>query len=118
MLYYVSMSSEIKEIELKDMRQQVGISAREFARQLDTSHTNIINWEKAGWITKSEFIAPAANILGVTVEEILGLPKSRKNPIPGGKLGQAFEQANKLPRSKQDKVIALLDAFVMAHAKD
>lgn len=116
MLYYVTMNPELQAVDLTAMREQVGISVRELARQLNTSHTNVINWEKAGWITKTEFIPPLANILGVTIEELLGLPKSRHNPIPGGKLGQAFEQAAKLPRSKQDKVIALLDAFVTAHA--
>lgn len=115
MLYFSSMPKDVT-INLTAMMQEAGLSRREFARQLETSHTNVNAWEKAGWITKSEFIVPAANILGVTVEELLGLPKSRKNPIPGGKLGQAFEQATKLPRSKQEKVIALLDAFVTAHA--
>jgi len=55
---------------------------------------------------------PLAAILGVTIEELLGLPKSRQGPPAGGKLGQLFEAASKLPRSKQDKVIALLEAFV------
>jgi len=106
------------EIDLTAMRERAGLSRREFARQLGTSHTNVNSWEQAGWITKSEFIVPAAAILGVTVEELLGLPKTRKNPIPGGRLGQAFAAASELPRSKQEKVIALLDAFVAQHSTE
>jgi hypothetical protein len=73
-------------------------------------------WERTGKVGKTEFIIPLAKLLGVSVEEILGAPKPRKNHLPGGKLGKAFEDAAKLPRSKQEKVIALLDAFVSAHS--
>ncbi len=106
------------EIDLTAMRERAGLSRREFARQLGTCHTNVNSWEQAGWITKSEFIVPAASILGVTVEELLGLPKMRKNPLPGGRLGQAFAAATELPRGKQEKIIALLDAFVAQHANE
>ena len=116
MLYFPSMTHDVPNVDLTKMREGAGLTRREFARQLQTSHTNVNSWEKSGWITKAEFLVPAASILGVTVEDLLGLPKKRSNPIPGGKLGQAFEQAAKLPRSKQEKVIALLDAFVVAHA--
>ena len=115
MLYFHSMTYETPKIDLAEMRQHAGLTRREFARQLQTSHTNVNTWEKAGWITKAEFLAPAASILGVTVEDLLGLPKTRNNPLPGGKLGQAFEAATNLPRSKQEKIIALLDAFVAQH---
>lgn len=118
MLYFHSMSRDVPEIDLTAMRERTGLSRREFARQLDTSHTNVNSWEQAGWITKAEFIVPAAAVLGVTVEELLGLPKKRSNPIPGGRLGQAFEAAAKLPRSKQEKVIALLDAFIAQHTME
>lgn len=109
-------SYDVPKIDLTQMRENAGLSRREFARQLGLSHTIVNAWERAGWVTKTEFLVPAASILGVTVDDLLGLPKKRGNPIPGGKLGLAFEQASKLPRSKQEKVIALLDAFVTAHS--
>ena len=117
MLYFLSMSQEeVPSIDLSAMIEKAGLTRREFARRLNTSHTNVNTWEKAGWITKAEFIVPAASVLGVTVEELLGVPKKRSNPIPGGKLGQAFVEASKLPRSKQSKVIDLLEAFVAQHS--
>ena len=115
MLYFPSMPHETPKVDLTAMRERAGLTRREFARRLETSHTNVNAWEKSGWITKTEFIAPAADILGVTVEDLLGLPKKRSNPIPGGKLGQAFAEASKLPRSKQQQVSALLEAFVAQH---
>ncbi len=52
---------------------------------------------------------------GVTVEEILGEAKPRRVTNTGDKLGKVFDAAAKLPRSKQGKVIALLEAFVDQH---
>ena len=112
------MPEDFPKVDLAEMRERAGLTRREFARRLETSHTNVNAWERAGWITKAEFLAPAASILGVTVEDLLGLPKTRHNPIPGGKLGQAFAAASKLPRGKQEKVIALLEAFIAQHAAE
>jgi transcriptional regulator with XRE-family HTH domain len=98
------------------IHEQAGLTVRELARQLGTSHPNILSWEKSGRVAKTEFLLPMARILGVTVEEILGEARPRRVANPGGKLGKVFDAAAKLPRSKQDKVIALLDAFVDQHA--
>ena len=98
------------------MREQAGLSVRELAAQIGTHHTNLSYWERSGKISNIDFLQPLAKALGVTIEELLGIPKPRKNHIPGGKLGKAFEDASKLPRSKQEQVIALLEAFVSSHS--
>lgn len=104
------------ESHLARLRENAGLTVRELARQLDTDHTTVLYWERTGKVAKTELLLSLARIFGVSVEEILGEPKPRRVPIPGGKLGQAFEAAAKLPRSKQEKVIALLEAFVDQHA--
>ena len=101
---------------LARLRKQAGLTVRELARQLDTDHTTILYWERTGKVGKTEFLLPLSRILGVTIEEILGEARPRRVATPGGKLGQAFEAAAKLPRSKQEKIIALLDAFVDQHS--
>ena len=101
---------------LVNLRKDAGLTVRELARQLGTDHTTVLYWERTGKVANTDLLLPVARILGVTVEEVLGEPKSRRGSVPGGKLGQAFEAASKLPRSKQDKIIALLEAFVDQHA--
>ena len=97
------------------LREQAGLTVRELARQVGTSHSNIMYWERSGKIGKMEFLLPMAKTLGVTVEEVLGEPRPRKTITAGGKMGQLFEEASKLPRSQQEKVIAVLEPFVMSH---
>ena len=60
---------------------------------------------------------PGSNqALGVTVEELLGESRPKRVLSPGGKMRQLFEAASKLPRSQQEKVLALLEPFVAQHA--
>ena len=101
---------------LTRLRERAGLTVRELARQLGTPHTNVMYWERSGKVARPEFLMPMANVLGVTVDELLGHSKPRRTANPGGKLGKVFEAAAKLPRSKQDKIIALLEAFVDQHA--
>lgn len=45
-----------------------------------------------------------ARVLGVTVEEVLGLKAPRKVASPAGRPGRTFEAVAKLPRRKQQKI--------------
>ena len=99
------------------LRNDAGLTVRELARQIGTSHTTVMYWERVGKVGKTEFLLPMAKALGVTVEEVLGQARPRKTITAGGKMGQLFEEASKLPRSQQDKVIAVLEPFVSAHAR-
>ena len=117
MVYISSMLPEKPDTDthLARLREQAGLTVRELARQVGTSHSNILYWERSGKVGKMEFLLPLAKALGVTVEEILGESRPRKTITAGGKLGQLFEEASKLPRSQQEKVLAVLEPFVAVH---
>jgi transcriptional regulator with XRE-family HTH domain len=106
---------------LRELRERAGLTVRQLAKLIGTYHTNVSSWERTGRVAKTEFVAPLATALGVTVEEILGLPRSRQGPTPGGKLGQIFESASRLPRSQQQKIIEMAEAYIaqyeQGHAK-
>jgi transcriptional regulator with XRE-family HTH domain len=103
------------ESHLVRLRQQAGLTVRELARQLGTSHTNVMYWERAGKVAKSEFLPSIAKALGVTIDEVLGEPRPRKTIIAGGKMGKLFEAASQLPRRQQEKIIAVLEPFINEH---
>ena len=114
MMYFYTRMIEASVVDLKGMREKAGLTVREFARELGTYHTNVLNWERDGRITKTEFVVPASSILGVTVDELLGLPKTRSNPIPGGKLGQLFRDVAELPRSQQERIMDVVEDMLTA----
>jgi len=51
------------------------------------------------------------------VEELLGAVKPKRPSAPAGRMRQLFDAASKLPRSKQEKVLSVLEPFVSAHAQ-
>jgi transcriptional regulator with XRE-family HTH domain len=101
---------------LRELREAAGLSQRELARMIGEQHTNVRYWELSGKPPRSDVLAPMAQALGVTVEDVLGLPRSRTT-APGGKLAQVFTAAAKLPRRQQQKIIEFVEPFIRHHAK-
>jgi len=73
-------------------------------------------WERTGALPNSKVLVPMARILGVTVEELLGESKPKRSRPAGGRMGELFEAASKLPRRQQQKVVELLELFVSKHS--
>ena len=98
--------------KLRRLRETAGLSVRELARQVGESHTNLSYWERSGQIPRSDVLAPLAQVLGVSVEELLGQPAPKRVMVPGGKLGQAFQEASRLPRRQQEKLAEFVHVFI------
>ena len=114
MPYAVAMTA--KKSKLRLLREKAGLSIRELGRMLDEQPTNLSYWERSGKLPRADLLVPMAKALGVTVEELLGEPKPRQSTNPGGKMRQLFESASQLPRSQQQKVVAVLEPFIKQHS--
>ena len=97
---------------LRTLREAAGLTVRELARQIDEQHTNVLYWETSGNLPRSNVLVPMAKALGVTVEELLGQPRSKKVLAPGGRLGRVVETISRLPRRQQDKIVDVIETFV------
>lgn len=116
MVYFDTMpTTKEASTHLTHLREMAGLTVRELARQIGTNHPNVLYWEKTGRVAKTELLLPMAKALGVTVEEILGQERSRKTIIAGGKMGQLFEQASRLPRSQQQKISDVVEGILLLH---
>jgi len=116
MVYFVYMDIDNDTfVDLAKMREDVGLTLRGLADELGISHTAIMKWEKAGKVHKTEFLIPLSQILGVSIEELLGQPNPRKSATPaGGKLGQMFREVSELPRSQQNRIMSFIDDMLTA----
>jgi hypothetical protein len=54
--------------------------------------------------------------LNAPVDELLGQPAKPSRGGPTGKMRRLFEAASKLPRTQQEKILAILQPFVREHA--
>ena len=60
---------------------------------------------------------PMALALGVSVDELSGRTEKKCTGVgPTGRMRRLFEAASKLPRSQQEKIAAVLEAFVNQHS--
>jgi len=103
---------------LRELRERAGLTLRELARQIGEDHSNVGYWERSGKLPRADLLMPIAKALGVTVEELLGEARPKRVVSPDGRMRQLFEAASKLPRSQQEKVLAVLEPFVSAHASN
>jgi transcriptional regulator with XRE-family HTH domain len=98
---------------LVELRKAAGLTQVEFAHFLGESQQNITFWEHSEKPPRSDILPKMAKILGVTVEQILGVsPIAERRPGPIGKTQKIFEEVARLPRSQQDKIIDIVAALV------
>jgi transcriptional regulator with XRE-family HTH domain len=113
--YSLDMANRGK--HLKTLRETAGLSQRDLAERIGEIHSNVHYWESSGNLPRSDVLLPMAKALGVTVEELLGEPRSRRAVTPGGKLGPLVEQITKLPRRQQEKVVEFLENYLRGMSK-
>jgi len=95
------------------LRQAKGLTQRQLADKLGQPQSNIAYWERRAPAPPGEVLPDLARILGVSIDVLLGVrPIKQKPNVAKGQLQQVFEQASKLPRRQQMKVVEFVEAFV------
>ena len=97
------------------LRQQAGLSQQQLADRLGISQRAYAHWERNPVALRPDQLLGVADALNVSVEELVGNSASKKRGTgPAGRMRQLFEAASKLPRSKQQKIAAVVEAFIVA----
>ena len=87
------------------MAEHLGITARAYAF-----------WERDPGL-KAEQLADLAKIFDVSVDYLVGQePPKKRNGGLTGRARRVFEQVSRLPRSQQNKIVEVVEAFVNQHA--
>ena len=98
---------------ITELRAQAGLSQKELAERIDVPIANIGFWERTNTPPSSKVLPQLAKALSVSVDELLGVKKTRmKRPVAKGQLQQVFEKASQLPRRQQHKIAEFVEAFV------
>jgi transcriptional regulator with XRE-family HTH domain len=103
---------------LAAIRKSKGWSQRELADKLGVRRELVDYYERRAPNPALDFIQRAAEALGVSAAELIGEEGVRKKRGggPEGRMRRLFEQASKLPRSQQEKIAAVIEAFVNQHS--
>jgi transcriptional regulator with XRE-family HTH domain len=102
---------------LHALRVAAGFSQQQLAEKLGLSQRAYAYWERHPVALRPDQLQQLATVLNVSISDLLdeSAEKKRGNG-PTGKMKQLFEAASQLPRSQQQKVVALLEAFIAQHA--
>jgi transcriptional regulator with XRE-family HTH domain len=103
---------------LAAIRKSKGWSQRELADKLGVRRELVDYYERRAPNPALDFIQRAAEALGVSAAELIGEEGVRKKRGggPEGRMRRLFEQASKLPRAQQEKIAAVIEAFVNQHS--
>lgn len=109
---YTAAMSKAAGSRLRSLREAAGLSLRELARQIGETPSNVSFWERTGTLPRSNVLAPIAQALGVSVEDLLGDAGTQRATVPGSRVRRMFEQVQRLPRRQQDKICELLEPYL------
>lgn len=100
--------------QLSKHREAAGLSQRELANALGVHHSNIGFWERTGIAPRGEVLPKMAEILGVSIDSLLGEnPRAKAAAAaPAGRARLAFTAVSKLPKRQQEKILSVVEAFV------
>lgn len=102
---------------LHTAREALGLSQAEIAQKLGVNQASYGAWERQPVALKPEQVVRLAEVLNVSVEYLFGKEnKSGRKGGPTGKARRLFEQVSKLPRSQQQHVLTVVEAFVQNKA--
>ena len=95
---------------LAEARKAAGLTQSRFAELTGLSQQMVDYYERRAKNPTAEFLQKAAQVLHVTMDELLGAKPLRKaKPGPPSKLQQKLEQIQKLPPAKQQAILQVLE---------
>lgn len=96
---------------------QAGLSQQQLADRIGLTQRAYAYWERHPVALRPDQLLNLAQTLNVSVDDLVGTNGTKKRGTgPTGKMKQLFEAASRLPRSQQQKIAAVLEAFVNQHA--
>ncbi len=96
-------------------RQQLGLSQMQVAETLDVTQQTYAGWERRTTALKPEHIASLADILHVSSDYLLGRETSpQRGTGPAGKARRVFDEVSKLPRNRQQRILATVEDMLTA----
>ncbi len=102
---------------LATLRKARGWTQPQLAKMLGISLSALVYSERKATNPSGEFLAKAATVFNVSVDELLGhAVKPMRKPGPPSRLQQLTEQLSTLPRQKQKAVVEILEGYLKTAA--
>lgn len=102
---------------LLKLRQAAGLTQVELGKAIGVPFSNIALWEWSNKPPRADVLPLLAQVLNVSIDDLVGantgsLQHHQRRSGPVSELQRIFEDARKLPRNQQRKVIDVVKAMV------
>lgn len=94
------------------LRKEQGITQVQLAEQLGVSQQTITAYESGNRRVPISHLPRLANLLGTSIESLIGQPAAATKRGPTPKLLQQLERLHALPKAKQRMVSEVLDSLL------
>ena len=95
-------------------RQQAGLTQKQLAEKLGTTQRVLTYWEREAAGLRANQLAKLSEALGVSADYFLGRDSKKRGNGPAGKARLIFEEVSKLPRSRQQRILATVEDMLTA----
>jgi len=93
-------------------REALGFSQAQVAEKIGMTQKGYAVWERYPVALKPEQIQKLTEVLQVSPDYLFGKTSRSKKGGPTGKARRLFDELSKLPRSQQQHVLTVVEAFV------
>ena len=98
--------------KLAELRKAQGLTQTQLAELLGISQQLVAAQESGERRIPVDILAETARLLGVSVEELVGVKPGPQRRGPAPRLQQQLERISRLPRAKQRLVMEMLDGVL------
>lgn len=95
-------------------RQEAGLTQKQLAQKLGTTQRVLTYWEREAAGLRADQLAKLAEALGVSADYFLGRDNKGRGKGPSGKARLIFEEVSKLPRNRQQRILATVEDMLTA----
>ncbi|HSR87840.1 MAG TPA: helix-turn-helix transcriptional regulator [Pontiella sp.] len=100
---------------LFQLRERKGLSQQQAAKLLGVTQQSYATWERRPTALKPEQLVNLAQVFECSVDELVDFTAgTKRRGGPQGRARQTFEEVSKLPRSRQKKILDVVDALIKA----
>ena len=100
---------------LNSLREAAGLSQAQVAEKLGIAQRTYSHWERRPVALRHDQLEALAAALGVPLPDLVGAADAKpRGAGPVGKARQVFERVSQLPRSRQQKIIEVVEALLKA----
>lgn len=97
---------------LAELRKRAGYTQQELAEAVQTTQRMISYYETQAEPPPSTLLPELARVLGVSVDQLLGLAPLKKSRLPDSRVLRRMQQIEALEPTEKRQVLQVLDAFI------